>query len=33
VLFKRIDKSQIDRGAVLTSSGEAPPIASANVIV
>jgi hypothetical protein len=33
VLFKRIDKSQIDRGAVLTSSGEAPPIESTNVIV
>jgi translation elongation factor EF-Tu-like GTPase len=33
VLFKSIDKSQIDRGAVLTSSGEAPPIESTNVIV
>jgi translation elongation factor EF-Tu-like GTPase len=33
VLFKGIDKSQIGRGAVLTSSGEAPPIESTNVIV
>jgi translation elongation factor EF-Tu-like GTPase len=33
VLFKGIDKSQIDRGAVLTSSGEAPPIEGTNVIV
>jgi translation elongation factor EF-Tu-like GTPase len=33
VLFKGIEKSQIDRGAVLTSSGEAPPIESTNVVV
>ena len=33
VLFKGIDKSQIDRGAVLTSYGEASPIESTNVIV
>ena len=33
VLFKGIDKSQIDRGAVLTSSGEGPPIDSTTVIV
>ena len=33
VLFKGIDKSQIDRGAVLTAYGEAPPIESTNVIV
>jgi translation elongation factor EF-Tu-like GTPase len=33
VLFKGIDKSQIDRGAVLTSSGEAPPIEGTNVIL
>jgi translation elongation factor EF-Tu-like GTPase len=33
VLFKGIDKSQLTRGAVLTASGEAPPIESTNVIV
>ena len=33
LLFKGIDKSQIGRGAVLTASGEAPPIESTNVIV
>jgi translation elongation factor EF-Tu-like GTPase len=33
VLFKGIDKTQIGRGAVLTASGEAPPIESTNVIV
>ena len=33
VLFKSIDKSQIDRGAVLTSYGEATPIESTNFIV
>jgi translation elongation factor EF-Tu-like GTPase len=33
VLFKSIDKSQIDRGAVLTSSGEAPPIEGTNIVV
>ncbi len=33
VLFKSIDKTQIDRGAVLTSYGEAPPIEETNVIV
>jgi elongation factor Tu len=33
VLFKGIDKSQIGRGAVLTSSGEAPPIENTTVIV
>jgi translation elongation factor EF-Tu-like GTPase len=33
VLFKDVDKSQIDRGAILTASGEAPPIESTNVIV
>jgi len=33
VLLKGIDKIQIDRGDVLTSSGEAPPIESTNVVV
>jgi translation elongation factor EF-Tu-like GTPase len=33
VLFKGIDKSQLNRGDVLTASGEAPPIESTNVIV
>jgi translation elongation factor EF-Tu-like GTPase len=33
VLFKGIDKRQIGRGAVLTSSGEAPPIENTTVIV
>jgi translation elongation factor EF-Tu-like GTPase len=33
VLFKGIDKNQLARGAVLTASGEAPPIESTNVIV
>jgi hypothetical protein len=33
VLFKGIDKNQLGRGAVLTASGEAPPIESTNVIV
>ena len=33
VLIKSIDKGQIDRGDVLTSSGEAPPIESTTVIV
>jgi translation elongation factor EF-Tu-like GTPase len=33
VLFKGIDKSRLGRGAVLTASGEAPPIEGTNVIV
>ena len=33
VLIKSIDKSQVDRGSVITSSGEAPPIEGTKVIV
>jgi translation elongation factor EF-Tu-like GTPase len=33
VLFKGIDKSQINRGSVLTSTGEFPPIEETTVIV
>jgi translation elongation factor EF-Tu-like GTPase len=33
VLLKGIDKSQVNPGDVLTSSGEAPPIESTNVVV
>ncbi|MEO3758953.1 EF-Tu/IF-2/RF-3 family GTPase [Mycobacterium sp. B14F4] len=33
VLFKGVVKSDVNRGDVLTSSGEAPPIESTNVIL
>jgi translation elongation factor EF-Tu-like GTPase len=33
VLFKGIDKRQLPQGAILTSSGEAPPIETTTVIV
>ena len=33
VLFKGIDKTDINQGDVVTSSGEAPPIESTNVIL
>nr|WP_090344525.1 EF-Tu/IF-2/RF-3 family GTPase [Mycolicibacterium malmesburyense]CRL76100.1 iron-regulated elongation factor Tu Tuf-like protein [Mycolicibacterium malmesburyense] len=32
VLFKGVERSQINRGDVLTASGEAPPIESTTVI-
>lgn len=32
VLFKGLERTQIDRGDVITSSGEAPPIESTTVI-
>lgn len=33
VLFKSVEKSQVNRGDIITSSGEAPPIESTTVIV
>lgn len=33
VLFKGVQKSEINRGDVLTTSGEAPPIESTTVII
>lgn len=33
VLFKSIKKDQIDRGAVISSSAEAPPVESATFIL
>jgi translation elongation factor EF-Tu-like GTPase len=33
VLFKGIEKSQLDRGSVLTAAGEAPPIEETPFIV
>jgi len=33
VLFKRIDKSQLNRGSVLTAAGEFPPIEQTGFVV
>jgi elongation factor Tu len=33
VLFKRVDKSQLDRGSVLTAAGEFPPIEGSGFVV
>ena len=33
VLFKRVEKGQLDRGSVLTASGESPPIEQTGFVI